>query len=80
VVFNAELGEEVVVLHRAVVSNHTVPRGKLVHTMTKVDDQCDVHSLPDVPEDTNRFVMAVQLTNEALADRYLRAEAHETDC
>jgi carbonic anhydrase/acetyltransferase-like protein (isoleucine patch superfamily) len=80
VVFNAELGEDVVVMHRAVVSNHTVPSGKLVQTSTKVDGQCDVHSLADVPEDTKKFVMAVQLTNEALADRYLRAEAHETDC
>ena len=63
VVFHANLGDGVVVMHRAVVHDADLPSGKLVPTGTVLEGLVDTSTLPDVPEETFHFVRRVVATN-----------------
>ncbi len=79
VVFQATLGDRVVVMHRAVVHNADLPSGKLVPTGTVLDGPIDPSSLPDVPEETFHFVRRVVATNVRMANDYQGSNTDELE-
>lgn len=79
VVFHANLGDGVVVMHRAVVHGADLPSGKLVPTGTVLEGAVDTSSLPDVPEETFHFVRRVVATNVSMAKGYKCSNADELE-
>ncbi|MCP4640551.1 MAG: carbonate dehydratase [bacterium] len=68
VVFNATLGDGVVVMHRALVEGVDVPSGMYVPSAGAVRCEHDVRALAPVPEDVAAFARKVVRTNVALAE------------
>ncbi len=79
VVFQATLGDGVVVMHRAVVHDADLPSGKLVRTGAVLEGPVDPSSLPDVPEETFHFVRRVVATNVGMAKGYQGSNADELE-
>ena len=79
VVFHAELGDRVVVMHRAVVHGADLPAGKMVPTGAVLEGPIDASLLPDVPEETIHFVRRVVATNVSMAQGYQCSNADELE-
>ena len=79
VVFHAELGDGVVVMHRAVVHGTDLPSGKMVPTGTVLEGALDATRLPDVPEETIHFVRRVVATNVSMAQGYQCSNSDELE-
>ena len=79
VVFHAELGDGVVVMHRAVVHGTHLPSGKMVPTGAVLEGPYDATRLPDVPEETIHFVRRVVATNVSMAQGYQCSNADELE-
>jgi carbon dioxide concentrating mechanism protein CcmM len=79
VVFHANLGDGVVVMHRAVVHDADLPSGKQVPTGMVLEGPEDVSSLPDVPEETFHFVRRVTAANVMMAKGYQGSNADELE-
>ncbi len=68
VVYDAVLGEGVVVMHRALVEGVSVPKGLQVPSMTSVRGEDDVYHLRPASREVLEFVERVRLTNVSLAE------------
>lgn len=68
VVYDAELGEQVVVMHGAVVENVEIPDGLIVPSRAAVCCQEDVRALDEASESALAFADEVSRTNVHLAE------------
>jgi carbonic anhydrase/acetyltransferase-like protein (isoleucine patch superfamily) len=72
VVFNATLGDGVVVLHQALVQDVQVPTGTYVPSATAVCCEEDVQRLGPVPDDMRAFARKVSCTNIGQVEALLK--------
>ena len=72
VVFNATLGNGVMVMHRAVVEGVTIPAGLHVPTVTAIRCEEHVRSLEPTTPDLQAFARGVVQTNLRFAEAGLR--------
>jgi len=71
VVFNATLGDGVIVMHRTLVEGVTVPSGLHVPSMTAVRYEEDVRRLTRAPVDIVAFAQKISRTNILLVEAEL---------
>lgn len=72
VIFRARLQDDVIVLHRALVENVEITRGKLVPSAGLVQSEFDVRNLAHAPAEIAAFSQNVSRTNVWLAQSGLR--------
>lgn len=68
VVFKASLAAGVIVMHQALVEGVTIPRGRLVPSMTAVRNDEDVRRLAPAPPELSEFARGVRRVNVFLAE------------
>ena len=68
VVYNATLGEGVVIMHQALVEEVSVPDGLYVPSMTAVRSEAEVGALTEAGPDVRAFVERVRLMNLRLVE------------
>lgn len=69
-VFRAEIGSDCVVMHGAIVTDVSIPPGRLVPTGMVLDSQEIVKDLEEVPDDLKEFKRSVRDTNMGLITKY----------
>lgn len=75
VVFKAELGDGVIVMHSALIEGVTIPSGRFVPSMMPVRCEADVGALAIVSEELAAFARRVSQTNNYLVQRALEMRA-----